>query len=190
MANDILRSFATQLLAANTELAPYIIETFVNQALRPTKKHLGLILEKLITSLSSAVRIVVDDLDECATSEQEEVIEDLQKIKGSIPGAFKVLLSSRKVPSIFRLLQDKPTLRLDDHAESVNATISSFVHQELGSLRQMFDSAIIDELEGQIIAKANGAHSNCTIFPRQSLILCRNVSLGETNIVYTQRSPL
>ena len=102
------------------------------------------------------MKIVVDGLDERATSEQEEIIEDLQRIKGSVPGACKVLLSCRKVPSVFRLLQDKPTLRLDDHAESVNATISSFVHQGLGSLRQAFDSDIIDELEGQIIAKANG----------------------------------
>ena len=155
LSNDILRSFAAQLLAANTELAPYILEMFVNQALRPTKKHLGFILEKMITSLSS-VKIVVDGLDECATGEQEEIIEDLQRIKGSVPGACKILLSCRKLPSIFELLQDKPTLRLDDHAESVNATISSFVHQGLRSLRRKFDSDIIDDLESQIIAKANG----------------------------------
>ena len=154
-ANDILRSFATQLLAANTELASYILDTFASQALRPTKKHLGFILEKLITSLSS-VRIVVDGLDECAPSEQEGIIEDLLRIKGPAPGACKILLSSRKVPLIFKLLQAKPTLRLDDHAESVNSTITSFVHRRLGLLRQNFDSDTVDELEGQIIAKANG----------------------------------
>ena len=100
--------------------------------------------------------MVVDGLDERAPSEQEEIIEDLQRIKGSVPGACKVLLSSRKVPSVFRLLQDKPTLRLDDHAENVNTTISSFVHRGLGSLRQAFDASMIGELESQIIAKANG----------------------------------
>ncbi len=126
-ANDILRSFATQLLAANTELAPYILDTFANQALRPTRKHLGVIIERLITSLSS-VRVVVDGLDECAISEQEDIIGDLLSIKGSVPGACKILLSCRKVPSISRLLQEKPTLRLDDHAENVKSTISSFVH--------------------------------------------------------------
>ena len=154
-ANAILRSFATQLLAANNELAPYILDTFASQALRPTKKHLGVILEKLVTSLSS-VRIVVDGLDECSPSEQEEIIEDLLRIRGPVPGACKILLSSRKLPSIFKLLQAKPILRLDDHAESVNTTITSFVHQRLGSLRQNFNPDIIDELKGQIIAKANG----------------------------------
>lgn len=143
------------MLVANTELAPYILETFANQALRPTKKHLGVILEKLITSLPS-VRIVVDGLDECAMSEQEEIIGDLLRIKGSVAGACKTLLSCRKLPCISRLLQDKPTLRLNDHVESVNATISSFVHQRLGSLRRKFDDDLIDELEGQIITKADG----------------------------------
>lgn len=143
------------MLAANTELAPYILETFANQALRPTKKYLGIILEKLITSLPS-VRIVVDGLDECATSEQEDIIGDLLRIKGSMAGACKTLLSCRKLPFISRLLQDKPTFRLDDHAESVNDTISSFVYQRLGSLRQEFDNDLIDELGNQIIAKANG----------------------------------
>lgn len=154
-ANAILRNFATQLLAANTELAPYILDNFANQARGPTKKHLGSILEKLITSLSS-VRIVVDGLDECPPSEQEGIIEDLMRIKGPTPGACKMLLSSRKIPAICKLFRAKPTLRLDDHAESVNSTISSFVHQRLGSLRQDFDSDIIDELESQIITKANG----------------------------------
>ena len=154
-ANAILLSFAAQLLAANTELAPYILDTFASQALSPTKKHLGVILEKLLSSLSS-VRIVVDGLDECASSEQEGIIDDLLRIKGPVPGACKILLSCRKLPSIFRLLQGKPTLRLDDHTASVDSTISSFVHRRLGFLRQKFESHIIDELEGQIIAKANG----------------------------------
>lgn len=99
---------------------------------------------------------MVDGLDECATSEQEEILEDLLRIKGPAPGACKILLSCRKLPSIFRVLQSKPTLRLDDHAESLNATISSFVHRQLESLRQNFDSYIINDLESQILAKANG----------------------------------
>ena len=185
-ANAILRSFATQLLAANTELAPYILDTFASQALRPTKKHLGAILEKLITSLSS-VRIVIDGLDECAPSEQDGIIEDLLRIKGPVPGACKILLSSRKLPYIFKLLQAKPTLRLDDHVESVNSTIASFVHQRLGSLRQNFNSDMVDELEGQIIAKANGTSAGAD-FLTQSLILFRDVPLGEADNVYIRRS--
>ncbi len=185
-ANDILRSFATQLLTANTELAPYILDTFANQALRPTKKYLGVILERLITSLSS-VRVVVDGLDECAISEQKEIIGDLLSIKGSVPGACKILLSCRKLPSISKLLQDKPTLRLDDHAENVKSTISSFVHQRLGPLRQNFDSNIIDELEDQILVKANGIFA-IAFFERQTLILYRDVSLGKTSTIYIRGS--
>ena len=155
-ANDILRSFAGQLLAASTGLAPYILETFVNHGLRPTKKSLGAILEKLITSLPS-VRIVVDGLDECPQNDQDEIIDDLLRIKGAAPGACKTLLSSRKLPNISKLLHTKPTLRLDENHENVNLTISSFIRPRLEDLRHKFNSEMIDELGHQILAKANGS---------------------------------
>ena len=154
-ANEVLRTFTTQLLAANTELAPYILETFANNGLKPTKKHLGVILEKMIASFT-AVRIVVDGLDECPQSDQDEIIQDLLSIKGVTPGACKVLLSSRKLSSISRFLEARPTIRLDDNAGNVNSTISSFVHSQLELLRQKFDPIMIDELGRQILAKANG----------------------------------
>ena len=154
-ANDILRSFACQLLVANTGLAPYILETYVNHGLRPTKKSLGAILEKSITSLPS-VRIVVDGVDECPQSDQDEIIDDLLRIKGPVPGACKTLLSSQRLPNILNMLYMKPTLRLDESFENVNLTIASFVRPRLGNLRQKFGCEIIDELGRQIVAKANG----------------------------------
>lgn len=168
-ATEVLRSFATQLLAASTGLAPYILETFANNGQRATKKSLAIILEKMIASLQN-IRIVVDGLDECPQDEQDEVIEDLLRIRGPVPGACKVLLSSRKHRTISRLLQSKPTVRLDDNAENVNATIASFVQPRLQYLRNKFGSNIIDELGRQLLAKANGwsfpTHSwpNCNLF--------------------------
>jgi len=64
LSNEVLRSLVTQLLAAKKELAPYILDTFANTGLRTTKKSLGVTLEKLITSLDEAVRIVADGVDE------------------------------------------------------------------------------------------------------------------------------
>ncbi len=157
-ATEVLRSFATQLLAASTDLAPYILESFANNGQRATKKNLGIILEKMITSLP-AIRIVVDGLDECPQNEQDEVIEDLLRIRSPVPGACKVLLSSRKQRNISRLLQAKPTFRLDDNAENVNGTIASFVQPRLQYLRNEFDPEIIDELGRQVLSKANGSYS-------------------------------
>ena len=154
-ATEVLRSFASQLLAANTDLAPYILENFANNGQRPTKKNLGVILEKMIASLPT-IRIVIDGLDECPQSEQEEIIEDLLRIRGRVSGACKVLFSSRKHRTISKYLQSKPTLRLDDNAENVNATIASFVQPRLQYLRTGFDPIIVDELGSQLLSKANG----------------------------------
>ncbi len=168
-ATEVLRSFATQLLAASTDLAPYILESFANNGQRATKKNLGIILEKMITSLA-AVRIVVDGLDECPQNEQDEVIEDLLRIRSLVPGACKILLSSRKQRNISRLLQAKPTFRLDDNAENVNGAIASFIQPRLQYLRNEFDPEIIDELGHQVLSKANGSYSPSHTLPLSNAI--------------------
>ena len=162
-ASGVLRSFATQLLGGNASLAPYILETFANNGQKPTKKNLGTILEKMIALLPS-LRIVVDGLDECLQDDQDEIIQDLLRIKGPTPGACKLLLSSRNHRSIFRWLHSKPTIRLDDNIENVNLTISSFIHPRLHSLRDHFSPAIVNELGDLLLAKANGSpFASCSI---------------------------
>lgn len=173
-ASEILRSFATQLLAGNASLAPYILETFANNGQKPTKKNLGIILEKMIT-LFSSLRIVVDGLDEFPQDDQDEIIQDLLKIKGSVSGACKLLFSSRKHRSISRWLNSKPTIPLDDNTDNVNSTISSFIYPRLQSLRDRFSPVIVDGLGKRLLEKANG----CVFLPIQitSLTRLRNVPL-------------
>ena len=154
-SSDVLRSLATHLLAETTSLAPYVLETFASNGQKPTKKNLGTILEKMITSLPS-LRIVVDGLDECLQDDQDEIIQDLLRIKGSTPGACKLLLSSRKHRSISRWLHLKPTIRLEDNTENINSTISSFIHPRLQNLRDRFSPAIVDRLGKLLLEKANG----------------------------------
>lgn len=154
-SSDVLRSLATQLLTGTTSLAPYVLETFASHGQKPTRKNLGTILEKMITSLSS-LRIVVDGLDECLLDDQDEIMKDLLRIKGSTPGACKLLLSTRKHRSISRWLHLKPTIRLDDNTEHINLTISSFIHPRLQTLRDRFSPAIVDPLKNLLLEKANG----------------------------------
>ena len=154
-SSDVLRSLATQLLAKTTSLAPYVLDTFASHGQKPTKKHLGIILEKMITSLPS-LRIVVDGLDECLQDDQDEIMQDLLRIKGSTPGACKLLLSSRKHRIVSRWLHLKPTIRLDDKTTHINSTISSFIHPRLQTLRDRFSPAIVDHLEKLLLKKANG----------------------------------
>ena len=183
--SELLRSFTTQLLAQNTTLAPYILEEFANNGRKPTKRNLGKILEKLIATLGS-LRIVVDGIDECGQDDQDEIIEDLLNIKGPVVGACKLLLSSRKHPSISRWLHTKPTIRLDDKIDHVNSTISSFIRPRLQSLRNRFNPAVVDGLGDLLLAKANG----CFCLPIQYLLLTRfrNVSLDKTGDFHFGRS--
>lgn len=186
-ASEIFRSLTTQLLVVNTSLAPYILETFANNGQKATKKNLGIILEKMITSLSS-LRILVDGLDECLQDDQEEIIQDLLQIKGPVQGACKLLLSSRKHRSISRWLHSKPTVRLDDNCDNVNSTISSFIDPRLQSLRHHFSPTIVDSLGDGLLAKANG----CLPFALRNRLLTnfRNVPLDKTGHVYFGRSTL
>lgn len=155
LANEILRNLATQLLAANIALAPYILETFANNGLRPAKRSLGIILGKLISSLP-LVRVIVDGLDECPEDDQCEIMEDLLKIRGPKPESCKIIISSRNIRSISKMLRAKVIVRLEDYPENVNNTIASFVKSRLSTLSQNFTPGLVDDLGQQIIAKANG----------------------------------
>ena len=155
LSTEVLRAFAAQLLVANTDIAPYILDTFANQGRQPTKKSLGIIFERLLISLAS-VRIVFDGIDECPQADQDEVMDDILRIRGSPPGSCKILFSSRRVATLSRQLQAKPALRLEDHTESVHSMIAHFVRSRLESLRERFSANLIDELECQLLAKAKG----------------------------------
>ena len=154
--SEVLKSFATQLLTANTGLAPYILDTFANAGRKPTKKILAEILEKLIASSSKPIRLVVDGLDEWSQIDQEDLVKDLFRIRGPSPEACKVLFSSRKTAHLTKLLQSEPTFRLDDYVENISSNIASFVQERLTRLRQTFAPELIDELEGEILKRADG----------------------------------
>ena len=153
--SEVLKSFATQLLTANPGLAPYILDTFVNNGRKPTKKILAEILEKLIAS-SRPVRFVVDGLDEWSQLDQEDLVKDLFRIRGPSPGACKILFSSRKTAHLTKLLQSEPAFRLDDYVENISSNIASLVQERLTCLRQTFAPELIDELEGEILKRADG----------------------------------
>ena len=125
---------------------------------------------------------MVDGIDECGQDDQDEIIEDLLRIKGPTAGACKLLLSSRKHRSISRWLQSKPTIRLDDHTDNVNSTISSFIRPRLHSLRDRFGPAVVNGLGDLLLAKANG----CNSLPIQCFLLIRfrNVPLGKTGDIH------
>ena len=156
-ARGILRSLVTQLLAEKVELAPYILEAFANRGQQPTKKNLSTILEKLMGSIDS-VRIILDGLDECSQSEQKEIIQDLNRIRGPTSTACKILISSRKSALLLSLLGSKSAINLEDHAENVNRSIATYVEGQIDALKQRFDSVVVYKLRDNLITKADGKY--------------------------------
>ena len=154
-ANIIFRDIAAQLFCANTSMAPYILETFASNGLRPSTKRLRIIIEKLVEALSS-VRFVIDGIDECDLSDQKNLLEDLLKMQSPLLKSCKILFSTRRQHSISKFLQMKPTIKIESYPDNVSNMISSFVHARLGDLRQNFDKTIINQLERQIVEKADG----------------------------------
>ena len=155
LISEVFKNFTTQFLTANPGLAPYILDTFVNNGRKPTKKILAEILERLIAS-SGPVRFVVDGLDEWSQIDQEDLIKDLLRIRGPSLGACKILCSSRKTAHLAKLLQSEPTFRLEDYVENISSNIASFIHEPLERLRRTFGPELIDELENEILRRADG----------------------------------
>lgn len=145
----VLQSFAQQLLINSTSFAPYIVEKFVDERLRPTKESLKHILQTLITSLSS-VRIVLDGLDECPQSEYDEIIDYVQEVGKLVP----VLFSGRNMPGISGKLQSKAIVRLSDYSSPV---IIWYIDSRLSCLGLAPDVAryFLD----QVVAKSEGDHA-------------------------------
>ncbi|CAD6565730.1 MAG: hypothetical protein ASARMPREDX12_006744 [Alectoria sarmentosa] len=126
-ASEVLRSFATQLLTGNASLAPYILETFANNGQKPTKKNLGMILEKMITSVSS-LRIIVDGLDECLQEDQDEIIQDLLRIKGPASGAYPRVAEEEKRSNVTLCLHELHLYAIDhwvDHLLALSKSLGS-----------------------------------------------------------------
>ncbi|KAG8532913.1 uncharacterized protein KY384_002791 [Bacidia gigantensis] len=149
---EVLGSISTQLLAANTNLAPFVLETFASNGLKPSRKALKEIISTLLDSLES-VRLIVDGVDEWPQDEAAEVIDELLSLKTTT--RFKILIASRRLSMISAKLGVKEAMRLEDHADDVNASISAFVGSSLGQLRERFNGSLVDELQRQILDKAN-----------------------------------
>ena len=152
---EVLRSLTRQLFIANAKLAPYFLKNFVDKGLTPTKKCLRSIFQFLVTS-TPFVRIIIDGLDEVPQSEQEEIIGEVLRIKGSDSGACKVLFASRRSIPISQMLQDKASINLGESFEHINNQISSFIRSRLSPL--CLAPHFSDEIEHRVVTGAQGDH--------------------------------
>lgn len=169
----ILTTLLSQLLRHHRSLCAYVYADFVAKAVSPSLQNLKQILFNLIPQVK-APRILVDGIDECVQYDQrgnpvdlnvvKDVVRDiiqLASVVGNNGITPKLLISSRDVLQLIGALSKKPTLSLDDEAESIRNAIRSFTHYRLSNIRPKFEDAadvgeIFKVLEEKIVQKSQG----------------------------------
>jgi hypothetical protein len=109
-----------------------------------------------------ATRIIIDGLDECGIADQKAILNELLLLMKLSGNRCKLLVSSRENACIQRLLGKKPTIFLSEHDQraSIDIDIRLYVHEELMTLRERFEPAVINEVEQIVVNKATGKYSS------------------------------
>ena len=153
----VLRSLALQLVRQHLDLASYVADSYVNKGTNASIAQLKKLLPELLAGIPSTF-IILDGLDECDERDQKSVLTELVALTGP---SCKLLVSSRDGIYISKILRKRPTLSLKDKRKDVDADIRLFVNHSLSELRERFGDTVIDNVEEQVVRKAEG--ECCTI---------------------------
>ena len=118
-------------------------------------QQLRKLLPELLDTIS-AIRIIIDGLDECQEKMQKPIMQELLTLCKSSDGHCKVLFSSREGVAISKILRRKPYISLKDEKKDVDTDIQLFTNRSLEELRHRFDSKCGDDIEKPVVKKANG----------------------------------
>ncbi len=122
------------------------------------------ILSLLINSLEMTY-LILDGLDECESAHQKQILAELTDL--TLPGKtqeassslkMKVLVCSRETKDITRRLSRAPQVALGEESEHVSRDIATFTQRALSELYDRFDQAVVDELNHEIVKKADGKY--------------------------------
>lgn len=158
---QILKSLILQLLQANIELASHVADKYASSRPTATLAQVRKVLPELIETMPTT-RIIIDGLDECGIADQKSILNELLLLMKLSGDRCKLLVSSRENACIQRLLGKKPTIFLSEHDQraSIDIDIRLYVHEELITLRERFEPAVIDEVEQIVVNKATGKYGS------------------------------
>ena len=109
------------------------------------------------------VRMIVDGLDEWDPQGIKKILIELmglttEDIDENV--THKLLISSRDVAHISRILSKKPSIALSEEVRAVDAAIRAYAHAGIESLRSNMDNKvdykILQDIENKIVKKAHG----------------------------------
>ena len=167
----MFRLLIAQILRSKHDLIAFAYEEVANGN-TPTDARLRSLLRRLIGSLGK-VYMIVDGLDECDGSEQRRALKELLELPVNDPACelhrLKILICSRETPEILRMLAKTPCISLTDEQARVSKDIATYTKVSLAELRNDYESALVNDIEQQIISKADGRVSPVTAAQWDSL---------------------
>ncbi|KAL8662378.1 MAG: hypothetical protein Q9202_004773 [Teloschistes flavicans] len=149
----LLRTLAVQLLRRNLDLAPFIHQIFLQKGLGPSGPTVKKVLKEVLSTVNN-VRIILDGLDEWGQTAQQDtlkIIVELQKHGGS---QCKLLVSSRKEPSIAKHLPQERHVRITSQSAP---GLCCYIQSSVEDLRNQFPDlppSILGRLQQNLVDKA------------------------------------
>lgn len=110
--NALLRTLAVQLLRQNLELAPLIHQAFVQKGQGPSVPTMKKVLREIVFSVK-ALRMVLDGIDEWDQMAQRDTLKMLSELQKHGGNNCKLLVSSRKEPSIGKSMPQKAHMHIE-----------------------------------------------------------------------------
>ena len=163
----VLRSFCAQLLCYHEELSYYLFDEFLTKGVSPTWTNLLRAMRTMLVDLKN-VRIVIDGVDEWDTASVKTLVTELSRLINLVTDAgasHKLIISSRDVSQISRILAKKPTVSLTEEKSAISVAIRTYITASISEIRnQLFDdgdSSILrelEDLEDELVKKSDGTY--------------------------------
>lgn len=164
----VLRLMTSQLIKQNQGLVDFVYDECVLKGLTPAKTVLTALLQDLLSGITSP-RLLVDGLDECKASDQEEILKEIRTIvseaskKSDCKPGFAIF--STDTAALEKNLKDVPTISLKKEATHVGMSIRAVVRHKMQQIwdelrDELLDGSFMEEvlmrIEQKVVAKADG----------------------------------
>jgi len=125
---SLLAALLKQLVQNRLDIAPVVTQMYDEHSNRKSRPSMDEIIRALqsVCSKYSAVYIVVDALDECASKTRNQLIDKVCELQARMD--VRLLFTSRHIPEIRQKFQCNPTLEVRASEEDVGRYIQSRIN--------------------------------------------------------------
>ena len=157
--SQILCTFAVQYLRQHPDMAPLVHEAFVRKGSRKSISSMKILVKELLKS-SNCNRIIIDGLDEYNEELRKEILKTMQDILCDLPKlsgqSHKLLISSRDLPHIDKLIQKRTRISLNERPfDALQIYVRGLV-ADLKSSLEGFEDAVFEKIQSRFEEKAQG----------------------------------